>query len=285
MNEKEWFFEKYKDIFSMGFKFKKTLFDRKSEFQTVKILETEGYGPMLINDDIIMTTERDEFIYHEMIIHVPLFTHPNPENVLIIGGGDGGSAREVLKHKNVKKCTMIEIDSVVVEACREHLKATSQGLDHPLLDLKFEDGAAYIAQQQDAFDVIIVDSSDPIGPSAVLFGDEFYQNVHRALKKEGIVVAQGESSFYEIEIQKRLLKTVHNLFDKVGFYNYDNLTYSSGCWSFLFASKKYHPIKDFRKENVKKSGIKFRYYNEEIHQASFCQPQFIKEAFEPLWTL
>ncbi len=285
MNEKDWFFEKYEDILALGFKFKKVLFHKKSKFQTVKILETEGYGPMLINDDIVMTTERDEFIYHEMISHVPLFTHPNPENVLIIGGGDGGTAREVLKHKCVKKCTMIEIDSVVVEACRKHLKVTSQGLNHPLLDLKFEDGAAYVSRQESIFDVIIVDSSDPIGPSAVLFGDEFYQNVHRALKEGGIVVAQGESSFYEMEIQKRLLKTVHNLFSKVGFYNYDNLTYSSGCWSFLFASKKYHPIKDFKEGRVNQSGIEFRYYNEEIHRASFCQPQFVKKVFESLWTL
>ena len=269
MDEKDWFFEKYKNTLALGFKFKKTLFDKKSKFQTVKIIETEGYGPMLINDGIVMTTGRDEFIYHEMISHVPLFSHPNPENVLIIGGGDGGTAREVLKHKSVKKCTMIEIDPVVVEACREHLKETSQSLDHPLLDLKFEDGAVYVSRQKNVFDVIIVDSSDPIGPSAVLFGDEFYRNVHRALKKEGIVVAQGESSFYEIESQKRLLKTVHNLFDKVGFYNYDNLTYSSGCWSFLFASKNYHPLKDFKEERVRQSGIKFRYYNEGIHRASF----------------
>ena len=285
MNEKEWFFEQYGNFLTLGFKYKKILFDEKSKFQTVKIIETEKYGRMLINDGIVMTSEKDEFIYHEMISHVPLFTHPNPENVLVIGGGDGGTVREVLKHKSVKKCTMVEIDPMVVEACRKYLKETSKSLDHPLLDLKFEDGANYIAQQKNTFDVIIVDSSDPIGPSAVLFGDEFYQNVHKALKEEGIVVAQGESSFYEIEIQKRLLKTAHELFDKVGFYNYDNLTYSSGCWSFLFASKKYHPIKDFKKERINQSGIKFHYYNEGIHEASFCQPQRIKEAFDSLWTL
>ncbi|MGI9548426.1 MAG: polyamine aminopropyltransferase [Bdellovibrionales bacterium] len=285
MDKKKWFYEVHRDILSIGFQFTKTLFDQKSNFQSVKVIETKGYGPMLINDDIVMTTQRDEFIYHEMIAHVPLMTHPNPEHVLIIGGGDGGTAREVLKHKKVKKCTMIEIDPVVVEACRKHLKVTSQSLDHPLLDLKFEDGAAYVAQHKNTFDVILVDSSDPVGPSAVLFGDAFYKNVYEALKEGGIVVAQGESPFYEMETQKRLLQTVHKFFKYVGFYNYDNLTYSSGLWSFLWASKQYHPIKDFKEERVDDAGIRFRYYNKEIHRASFCQPQFVKEALMSCWTL
>ena len=284
MSEEKWFIEKYKKI-SLGFAYDEVLFEGKSPFQTVKVIKTKSHGNMLINDDIIMACERDESIYHEMITNVPLFTHPNPESVLIIGGGDGGSARDVLKHKSVKKCVMVEIDKMVVDASKKHLPCTAKDLDHPLLELRFEDGAAYVADKKNQFDVIIVDSSEPIGPSAVLFGDDFYSNAHKALKDDGIIVAQGQSSYYEMETQKRMLKIAHGKFDKVGFYNYSNLTYINGVWSFLLASKKYHPIKDFNEERVKNSGIKFNHYNAEIHKSCFAQPQNIKEELSSLWTL
>ena len=284
-NKKDWFIENHKNILNTGFKYKRKLFDKNSPYQNVKIIETEGFGNMLINDNLVMTSERDEFVYHEMISHVPLFSHPNPKDVLIIGGGDGGTAREVLKHKNINQCIMVEIDALVVEACKKHLKSTAVSFDNSKLDLRFEDGAAFLTRYKEKFDVIIVDSSDPIGPSSVLFGKTFYKNVHTALKKKGIVVAQAESPFYEIENQKGMLKISKGLFKKAGFYNYSNLTYPAGFWSFLFASKGPHPIKDFKPVRVKKSGLPFRYYNEEIHRASFARAQFAKKAFGQLWTL
>ena len=284
-NKKNWFIENHKNILNMGFKYTKSLFDKTSPYQNIKIIETKGFGKMLINDNLVMTCERDEFIYHEMISHVPLFSHPNPKDVLIIGGGDGGTAREVLRHSNIEKCIMVEIDSLVIKACKQHLKATSISFDNPKLNLKIEDGSAFVAKHKEAFDIIIVDSSDPIGPSSVLFGETFYKNVHAALKKEGLVVAQAESPFYEIENQKDMLKISKGLFSKAGFYNYSNLSYPSGLWSFLFASKGPHPIKDFKAEKVKTSGLSFRYYNEDIHKASFVRTQFAKEAFGKLWTL
>lgn len=283
--KKDWFIEKHKNILNIGFKYKRSLFDKNSSYQNVKVIETEGFGNMLINDNIVMTCERDEFVYHEMISHVPLFSHPNPKNVLIIGGGDGGTAREVLKHTNLDQCIMVEIDSLVVEACRKHLKSTAISFDNPKLNLKIEDGSVFVAKHKEAFDIIIVDSSDPIGPSSVLFGETFYKNVHDALKKDGIVVAQAESPFYEIENQKNMLKISKGLFDKAGFYNYSNLTYPPGLWSFLFASKGPHPLNDFKADRVKNSGLSFRYYNEDIHKASFARTQFAKEAFGKLWTL
>ena len=286
MKDKDkWFTENHKDILRLGFKYKKTLFDETSSYQNVKIIDTEGFGKMLINDNIVMTCERDEFIYHEMISHVPLFSHPNPKDILIIGGGDGGTAREVLKHKDINQCTMVEIDSLVVEACKKHLQVTANSLDHPKLNLKIADGADFIAQHKSAFDIILVDSSDPIGPSSVLFGQSFYENIHQALKEDGIVVAHGENSFYEIENQKNTLKISKNLFSKAGFYNYSNLTYPAGLWSFLFASKAPHPIKDFKPDRVKNSNISFRYYNEDIHQACFARTQLAKETFSDFWTL
>ena len=283
-NNSKIFFEDHKNILKIGFPYKKTLFDKNSKYQNVKIIETKGFGKMLINDNIVMTCDRDEFVYHEMIAHIPLFSHPKPKDVLIIGGGDGGTAREALKHKNIK-CVMVEIDSLVITACKKHLKTTACSFNHPRLNLKIEDGAKFIKRHKSAFDVIIVDSSDPIGPSSVLFGTSFYKNVFKALKKEGIVVAQAGNPFYELKNQKNTLKMCKNLFKKAGFYNYNNLTYPAGSWSFLFASKGIHPIKNFKAERVKKSKIQFRYYNPEIHKSCFAQPEFVKKAFGPLWTL
>ncbi len=284
-NKKHWFVEDHKGILRMGFKYKKKLFDKNSPFQNVQVIETEGFGPMLINDNIVMTCERDEFIYHEMISHVPLFSHPHPKDVLIIGGGDGGTAREVLKHSQIQKCIMVEIDSMVVSACKKHLKATACSFSHPRLELKIEDGARFVARNPSSFDIIIVDSSDPVGPSSVLFGSQFYKNASSALKKGGIIVAQAGNPFYEIKNQKKLLKICKKLFRRAGFYNYSNLSYPSGHWSFLLASKGPHPIKDFKVGRVKKLGRAFRYYNEEIHRASFARTQFVKEALGSLWTL
>ena len=283
-NNPNFFFEDHKNILKTGFLYKKKLFDKNSKYQNVKVIETKGFGNMLINDNIVMTCERDEFVYHEMIAHVPLFSHPKPKDVLIIGGGDGGTAREVLKHKNTN-CTMVEIDSLVITTCKKYLKTTACSFDNPKLNLKVEDGAKFIKKYKSAYDVIIIDSSDPVGPSSVLFGTAFYKNVFRALKKDGIAVAQAGHPFYDLENQKNTLKMCHELFKKAGFYNYNNLTYPAGPWSFLFASKGIHPIKNFKSERVKKSKIKFHYYNPEIHKSSFSQPEFVKKTFGSLWTL
>ncbi len=279
----KWFYERHQGLTAMGFKYKKILFEGQSKFQNVKIIETWGHGRMLINDGIIMTCERDEFIYHEMLAHVPMSCHPRPENVLIIGGGDGGTAREALKRRGLKRCVMAEIDSMVVSACRKHLRGAAAALDHPLLELRLEDGAEYVANcPEGSFDVALVDSSDPVGPSSVLFGERFYRNLRRALKPDGIVAAQGGSPFYELDFQKKFLRMAHNLFPKTGFYSYSNLSYPGGRWSFLFASKGPRPIKDLRAPRLKG---KLKYYNSETHRAAFARPQFAKRAFGSSWTL
>lgn len=280
-DKKNWFFEVHEGSFAMGFQFDRLLFDEKSPWQRVQILETKAYGPLLVNDGIIMTSQRDEYIYHEMIAHVPLFTHSFPRRVLIIGGGDGGTAREVLKHETVKECVMVEIDRLVTEACKKYLPVTGKGLEHPRLDIKFEDGAAFLSKAKNIFDVIIVDSSDPIGPAKALFTETFYKNIFNALKEDGLFVAQGESPFYNKDFQKNLLKTAGSLFKIAGFYNYSNLTYPGGYWSFLFASKKYHPLKDMKPNRH----LILRYYNEDMHRAAFSRPEFLKQYFDSLWKI
>ena len=285
LNKKQWFTEIHQDSSALSFKYKKTLFEGKSPFQTVKIIETQSHGKMLINEDIVMTCEKDEFIYHEMIAHVPLFTHPHPKKGLIIGGGDGGTAREVLKHKKIQKCDLVEIDSMVVNACKKHLKSIGSAFNNPRLKIYFEDGAAFIKNKKNHYDVVIVDSADPIGPGKILFEAPFYKNVFQALKPDGLMTAQGESPLYEQKLQKKLLKTAGKVFPLAGFYNYGNLTYPGGVWSFLFASKKYHPIKNFKAGRVKNSAFSFRYYNKGIHQAAFAQPECVRKNLGPLWKL
>lgn len=277
MDKNTWVEETMGDYYKMRYKTNAHLFSGQSNFQKVDVYETVGHGKMLLNDNLVMVSERDEFVYHDMISHIPLFTHPNPQRVLVIGGGDGGTAREVLRHKSVKECVMVEIDEMVVSACKEFIPQTSVSFKNPKLNLLIEDGVKYVKDaglRGEKFDVIIVDSCDPIGPSAPLFGNEFYKDVHHLLNDDGIVVSQGESPYYQADNQLGLLKVLNEEFEKVFIYNFSNLTYPGGFWSFTFASKKLHPVKDFNKNRVLDSGLEFSYYNEEIHTSSFSLPEF-----------
>jgi spermidine synthase len=277
MKSEVWVEEKYKDFYAVRFKVDRTLFAGKSEFQTVDVVETRGHGKMLLNDGLIMVTERDEFIYHDMIAHIPLFTHPSPKKVLIIGGGDGGTAREVLRHKGVEHIVQVEIDEMVVDACKEWIPQTACSYDDSKLKLIIGDGLKYMKESDEEFDVILVDSTDPIGPAAPLFGPEFYQDIDKRLKKGGIVVSQGESPFLESECQKSMMKILANQFPITSIYNFSNLTYPGGLWSFTFASKGPHPVRDYNPNRVLESGLEFKYYNEKIHTAAFSIPSFQKE--------
>jgi len=268
-------------FFGFKLKSKKPLFSKKSEFQKVEVYESEKHGMLLLNDDLMMVSERDEFVYHEMIAHVPLFTHDNPENVLVVGGGDGGTAREVLRHKKVKKCVMVEIDKAVVDACVGYIPATASELTaNSRLELKIEDAVTYVAETKEKFDVILVDSTDPIGPAAPLFGPDFYNNIKKVLKPDGIVVSQGESCWYESEMQTVLLKLLNDRFSTTKIYNFSNLTYPGGLWSFTYASDKYNPLaidEENLKNKIASSGLSFKYYNQGIHKAAFCLPTFMSD--------
>ncbi len=280
MNSELWIEEKLEDFLGLRIRVEKTLFSGKSPFQSVDVVETRGHGKMLLNDGLIMVTERDEFSYHDMITHVPLFVHPNPKKVLVIGGGDGGTAREVIRHPSIEKCTMVEIDEMVVNACKEYIPQTSSKLNDPKVDLIIGDGVKFVeeaAKTGDRYDVILVDSTDPIGPAQPLFGHEFYENIFKALSDDGIVVSQGESPFYQTTMQNKLVQILHDTFPIVSIYNFSNLTYPGGLWSFTFGSKKYHPTNDFKSDRVEQSGLDFEYYNAEVHNAAFALPTFMRK--------
>ena len=280
-----WVEERHEDFYASRYRIKKILFRKKSLYQEVEVVESVGYGKILLNDSIVMLTERDEFIYHEMISHVPLFTHPHPQKVLIIGGGDGGTAREVLKHPSVELCRMVEIDPVVVEACRKHLPQTASQLNHPKMDLHIQDGVEFLKKEKDhQYDIILIDSTDPIGPAIPLFGEPFYQNVHRCLKEDGLVVAQAESPFYFLEQQKKHLSVLKKQFPRVHLYNYTNISYPGGLWSFSFAAKKYHPLQNFQQNRYQRQhpSMELKYYNDQIHHAAFALPHYLNKELENL---
>ena len=278
-----WITENHGNFLRQSYRVKEVLFSGRSQFQTIDIVDTYGHGKMLFNDGLVMISERDEFIYHEMIVHVPLRVHPDPRRVLVIGGGDGGTAREVLKYKSVEKCVMVEIDEMVIDACKKHIPVTSSCLtNNPRLELRIEDAVKYVAESSEEFDVILVDSTDPIGPAQPLFGEEFYRNVNHRLSGHGIVVSQGESPHYESKIQKSMLKILKNLFPVIQIYNFSNLTYPGGLWSFTFASKGLHPIRDMREKSF--SEMECSYYNSEIHKAAFCHPSFMKNQLGEILT-
>lgn len=277
-----WYTEKHTPHAGITLEVTRTLFSGKSEFQQLDIVETTEYGRMMLLDGLVMCTERDEFVYHDMIAHPALFVHPNPKQVLVIGGGDGGTIREVVRHPEVELATLCEIDGLVVEKSVEFLPTLASAIDgkHPKVKLHIDDGLAYIRAHQNSFDVILVDSTDPIGPAVGLFEKDFYQLVYGALKQDGIMVAQSESPFYHSDIQKDMYKALRSVFPIVEMYQAFIPTYPSGLWSFAFASKKYHPIRDFDRERAAKRDFHTRYYNEDLHVGAFMLPTFARENIE-----
>jgi len=277
INPALWVHENHKDIVTLGFKVEETLFSGQSQFQRVDVIKTAGHGNMLLNDGIVMISERDEFVYHEMIAHVPLFTHPDPRRVLIIGGGDGGTAREVLQHQNVESVVMVEIDKMVVDACREHMPSVAGALDDPRLELIIDDGVKYVENTQNVFDVVIIDSTDPIGPAAPLFDAAFYKNTASKLSTDGIMVTQSESPFYDTEIQLSMFGNQRPHFQKLHMYLFSTMVYPGGLWSFGFASKSLCPVSDFNEEQAAAANFRTRYYTPQVHRAAFALPAFVEE--------
>jgi spermidine synthase len=274
-----WYTEKHSDNVGITIKSTGTLFSGKSQFQQLDIIDTLEYGRMMLLDGLVMVTERDEFVYHDMIVHPALFTHPNAEKVLVIGGGDGGSIREIIKHANVVEATLCEIDGLVIEKSIELLPSMACEIDgsNPRVKLHVDDGLAYIREHQNEFDVILVDSTDPIGPAVGLFEEDFYRLVFGALKNDGIMVAQSESPFYHAEIQKNMYQNLRAVYPIVEMYQAFIPTYPSGYWSFAFASKTYHPVKDFDRQRAADRSFYTKYYNEDLHLGAFMLPTFARE--------
>ena len=262
------------------------LYSDKSEYQKIEVYDTYAYGKVLCLDSLIMCTEKDEQVYHEMMVHVPMLCHAEPKRVLIVGGGDGGTLREVLKHPCVESVVMVEIDAKVIEASKKHLPGLSKAFNNSKLDLLIQDAIKYVEDcAKSSFDVVIIDNSDPVGPSEGIFTRQFYENIDRILKEDGIMVAQSESPRFNTEVFKDLYKTLRNVFacDNVHPYLAYIPTYPTGMWSFAFCSKSgIHPILDLSQPKVMSfvQGNSLNYYNLKIHSAAFAQPNFVCELLE-----
>lgn len=277
-----WYTEQQTDEVRFSIKVKQHLYTGKSEFQDVDVFEREEFGKFLTLDGLMMVTEKDEFIYHDMITHVAMATNPSIKKVLVIGGGDGGTVRELTRYSHIEKIDMVEIDKLVVDVSREYLPITASKLDDPRVSLYFEDGIRFVADTKEIYDLILVDSTDPIGPGEGLFTTEFYQNCFNILSDNGILVNQSESPYYDqfSHEMKRAHKKIKNIFPISKVYQFHMPTYPSGHWLFGFASKKLDPIKDVDFDKWNALGIKTKYYNPQLHVGCFALPSYVQEMLD-----
>jgi spermidine synthase len=258
------------------------LFQEKSPYQTVEVFQTEAFGKMLTIDSMVMCTEVDEAAYHEMIVHVPMQLHAGVRNVLVIGAGDGGTIRELMRYEQVEQVTMVEIDDAVVRASKEFLPGISSAFGHEKLELRIEDGIKFLqSATADSYDLIVIDSSDPVGPSEGLFSESFYRDVYRALKPGGVITVQSEGPMFNPSAFGDLNQCLKQVFGATSVHCYLVFipTYPTGMWSLTYCSKSGpHPVKDLDEARTLAftASAPLRYYNLDVHRAAFCLPNHIK---------
>ena len=277
-----WFSEFHTPGVKLSIKVDKQLHSEQSDFQRIDVFQSEEFGRFLTLDGYMMLTERDEFIYHEMITHVPMAVNPEIKNVLVIGAGDGGAVRELCRYKSIEKIDLVEIDERVVEVCKEYLPQTACCFGDPRLNIYYQDGLKFVRRCENEYDLIIVDSTDPFGPGEGLFTKEFYGNCYKALTEKGIMVNQCESPFYGEDriAMQRAHKRIVESFPISRVYQAHIPTYPSGHWLFGFASKKLHPVRDYDGKGWQKLDIKTQYYNPQLHIGAFALPNYVQELLE-----
>ncbi len=274
----EWFRETYPNVQAqLGIKYKSVLHSEQSEFQKIDVLDTEHFGKMLLIDDLVMLTERDEFVYHEMIAHVPINVHPNPQRVLVIGAGDGGTLRELLRHPEVKHLDLVEIDKRVHDVSRQFFPQLSSAFDDERVTCFWEDGVKFLKESKDEYDIIIVDSTDPFGPGEGLFTTDFYTDCYNRLAGNGILVNQSESPQWTADYVRGIYSKLSSIFPIFTFYQAFIPTYPSGHWLFGFASKSLDPIEDQKPSRWLEKGISTKYYNTDVHRGAFALPNFVRD--------
>ena len=272
-----WYTEEQTNNVRFSIRCDKQKYSAQSEYQRIEIFSTPEFGDVLVLDDRVMLTQKDEFIYHEMITHVPMAVNPDIKKVLVIGAGDGGTVRELVKYKSIEKIDMVEIDRMVVDACKEYLPTVACKLDEPRVHICIDDGLRFVRGVQNEYDLIIVDSTDPVGPGEGLFTAEFYGNCYKALTDDGILVNQHESPFYNtyVKAMKQAHKKILRFFPFCKVYQAHIPTYPSGHWLFGFASKKYHPTNDLDECRWNRLSIDTNYYNTRLHKGAFALPTYV----------
>ena len=277
-----WFSELQTPNVKLSIRVDRQLYSGKSEFQRIDVFESPEFGRFLTLDGYMMLTEMDEFIYHEMITHVPMCVNPDAHDILVIGGGDGGTVRELLRYPTVRHIDLVEIDELVVEVCKKYLPQTAGCLSDPRVAIHYEDGLKYVRHAEDAYDLIIVDSTDPFGPGEGLFTMEFYGNCYKALKEHGVLVNQHESPFYKgdaLACQRAHRNIVHS-FELSRLFQAHIPTYPSGHWLFGFSSRGVHPVRDLNPDWWNSLGLETRYYNTNLHKGAFYLPNYVQKLLE-----
>ncbi|MGB5813004.1 MAG: polyamine aminopropyltransferase [Polyangiales bacterium] len=275
-----WYDETFEDHTRFGLRVEETLYSERSEYQQIEIIQTSGFGRVLVIDGVFMTSEADEFFYHEMLVHPALTSAPRIRRVLVIGGGDGGTVREVLRHPTVDECVMIELDEMVVEASKAHLPRIGTAWDDARLDVRFIDGVDYVKRTDDPkYDVILIDGTDPVGPGAALFDEAFYDGCKRILAPDGVLALQSASPFL---MMNTFVETQHKLrtrFAEVHPYTGPVPLYGTGTWSWTWCSNMGTPLHadPIRQATISQGS---RAYNTEIHRAAFALPNYILQALE-----
>lgn len=274
MKEHEWFTEIFEERTGFSVRYSEKLFDCESDFQRVEIFETQAMGRVLILNGCFMVTEKDAFVYHEMLAHPAMGLLVNPKSVLIVGGGDGGAVTELVKYQGVESITLCEIDSVVVDSCREHLPEISAGLDDPRVSVVFQDGAAFVRERPNEFDLILVDSTDPVGPAKLLFETSFFEAVKSSVREGGAAVFQTESPFFMEDVFTEAIGKLGSVFGSGSVHPYFATIpcYPGGLWSFCLCS----PGLDPRVANAEPPPDGLRYYDRDIHEAAFVMPVFVR---------
>ena len=276
ISKNDWFYEYFTETAKFGIKIKEHLVDTKSEFQKIDFYDSYEYGRFFTLDGFIMLTERAEFISHEMLVHPPMAVNPDIKDVLIIGGGDGGAVRELLRYPGIRHIDMVEIDKMVVDLCREYLPQTACRLNDPRVSLHFCDGIAFVRNAQESYDLILVDSTDPVGVGEGLFSQAFYEDCARLLAPGGIMINQHESPYYEGDAREmeRAHKKLSSVFPVCRVYQFHMPTYASGHWLFGFASKDREPL-CFDAQAWNALGLHTDYYNTELHRGCFALPNYV----------
>ena len=273
-----WFSEMQTPNVKFSIRVERQLYSGQSQFQRIDVFESPEFGRFLTLDGYMMLTERDEFIYHEMITHVPMAVHPRVKSVLVIGAGDGGVIRELVRYPEIEDIDLVEIDELVVEVCRKYLPQTACRMDDPRVHIHYEDGLKYIRSCENEYDLIIVDSTDPFGPGEGLFTREFYGNCCKALREDGIMSNQHESPFYAEDAAacQNMHRLIVESFPISRIYQAHIPTYPSGHWLFGFASKKYHPLKDLDETRWNLRGLSCKYYTTTLHKGAFYIPAYVE---------
>ncbi len=274
-----WFSELHTDNVKMSIRVEKQLFSDKSDFQQIDVFDSPEFGRVLTSDGSVIFSEKDEFPYDEMIVHVPMAVHPAVRKVLVIGGGDGGVARELSNYPEIEIIDVVEPDEMFVEVCKKFFPINSKGFDDPRVSIFYQDGLRFLRSRINEYDIIINDATDPLGHTAGLFTKEFYGNCYKALKEDGIMVYQHGSPFFDEDEDacRSMHRKAFRSFPVSRVYQAHIPTCPAGYWLFGFASKKYHPLNDFDPVRWNKRGIKTWYYTTNLHTGAFMLPKYVED--------